>query len=122
MNEWKKKRLTFLLIFISSPLEKENGGRARILWHLFHKSRHNDNDNDNDDDDDDNDDNNDDDDDDDDFFFTVKILLRNITFHHYIASLLDMLQSLLTVSTYNIFTTMFLPIDLCYSREGPIFT
>ena len=93
----KKKRLTFLLIFISSPLEKENGGRARILWHLFHKSRHNDNDNDNDDDDDDdNDDNNDDDDDDDDFFFTVKILLRNITFHHYIASLL-------TVSTYNIF-------------------
>ena len=54
-------------------------------------------------------------------FYTVKILFRNITFHHYIASLLDMLQSLLTVSTYNIFTTMFLPIDSCYSREGPNF-
>ena len=54
------------------------------------------------------------------FFSQVKFYLET-TFHHYIASLLDMLQSLLTVSTDNIFTTMFLPINLCYSREGTIF-
>ena len=42
------------------------------------------------------------------FLFTQLKFYLETTFHHYIASLLDMLQSLLTVSTYNV--TCFYPL------------